>query len=437
MKNNNRRKFHIILTICMAVIVILMDMLFFILPDRESSETENRNLQQFPKLTWNTVTQGRFETQFDDYIADQFPMRDMWTGAATTVRRFAGNTESNRIFLGKDGYLIQRFDAPAEDEYQSVKNSITDTAHGHYNLNIYAMIIPTAVSIMNDHLPAGSSYLAGDENALIDRLNADMLNSGITVIDVREILAGLRDSGTQVYYRTDHHWTTDAAYAAYQAFAAVSGSGTAETAYERLLVTDSFQGTLSASSGFRTGETDKIYVYLSDYDAISPNDENTVVTGDETGAAGYAAVAIDDEIGAAGYTAVAIDDEIGAAGGNDHAAQDGRTGTAAQHFYTVTNMDTGEKRASLYDTSFLETRDKYAVFLGGNHGELKIQTTSSSERSILVIKDSYANCFIPFMIPDFRTIIVIDPRYYLGDLDQIISDEDITDILFLYNAETL
>ena len=418
-KNNNRRKFHIILAICMAVIIIIMDVLFFILPDRESSETENRNLQQFPKLTWNTVTQGRFESQFDDYIADQFPMRNMWTGAATTVQRFAGNTESNGIFLGKDGYLIQRFDALSEDEYQSVKNSITDTAHGHFDLNIYAMIIPTAVSIMNDYLPAGSSYLAGDENALIDRINTDMGNSGITVIDVREILSDLKDSGTQVYYRTDHHWTTDAAYAAYQAFAASSGSDTAETSYERLLVTDSFQGTLSASSGFRTGETDKIYVYLSDYDTTSADDGNVYAIDGETGAYGNG----NDDM---------PDDETDTANA-DTAVQGGIT----DKFYTVTNMDTGEKRASLYDTSFLETRDKYAMFLGGNHGELKIQTTSSSERSIMVIKDSYANCFIPFLIPDFRTIIVIDPRYYLGDLDQLISDEGITDILFIYNTETL
>ena len=406
----------------MAVIIVFMDVLFLVLPDRASSETENRNLQLFPKFSWNTITQGRFESQFDDYIADQFPMRDMWTGAATTVQRFAGNTESNGIFLGKDGYLIQQFDAPSEEEYQSVKSSIIDTAHGHYDLNIYAMIIPTAVSIMKDYLPAGSSYLAGDEDAFIDRLNDDLGNSGITVIDVRDTLKDLRDSGTLVYYRTDHHWTTDAAYAAYGVFASVSGSGIGAdtgfgtegtgavsgtgaegTAYERLLVTDSFQGTLSASSGFRTGETDKIYVYLSEYD----NAEARAAGTDDADAADTETVQADG------------------------------AGTAARNFYTVTNMDTGEKRASLYDISFLETRDKYAMFLGGNHGELKIQTTSSSERSILVIKDSYANCFIPFLIPDFRTIIVIDPRYYLGDLDQIISDEDITDILFLYNAETL
>ena len=105
--------------------------------------------------------------------------------------------------------------------------------------------------------------------------------------------------------------------------------------------------------------------------------------------------------------------------------------------YTVLNVDSGEKTATFYDISYLETRDKYAMFLGGNHAELKIQTTSQSEKNLLVMKDSYANCFIPFLVQNYRTIIVVDPRYYLGDIDQLISDEGITDILFLYNAETL
>ncbi len=405
--NGQRKKFHIILPLCMAVIVVLLDILFIAISDKTSSETENRNLQQSPKLSWNTFTSGRFESQFDDYVADQFPFRDTWIGVETTVARLAGKTESNDIFLGSDGYLIQKFDEPTEAEYQEKLTGFTDISSAHSDLNIYALIAPTAVSVLSYRLPANArGQVAGDEDSFIDRLMADLESAGIQTVDVRSTLKELDAAGTQVYYRTDHHWTTDAAYAAYKSFAGAAGIEESDVAYDRLLVTDSFQGTLTASSGFRTSETDSIYVYLPQ-ETQDPSSEET--TAEDTAS-----------------------EETSS---QNSAATGDANGTAVD--YTVLNVDSGEKSATLYDISYLETRDKYAMFLGGNHAELKIQTTSQSEKNLLIMKDSYANCFIPFLVQDYRTIVVVDPRYYLGDLDQLISDEGITDILFLYNAETL
>ncbi len=391
--SGQRKKFHIILPLCMAVVVVLLDILFIAIPDRTSSETENRNLQQMPGLSWNTFTSGRFESQFDDYVADQFPFRDTWIGVETTVARLAGKTESNNIFLGSDGYLIQKFEEPTESEYQEKLAGFTSISSSHTDLNIYALIAPTAVSVLSYRLPANAKgQVAGDEDLFIDRLMSDLETAGIKTVDVRSVLRELDSDGTQVYYRTDHHWTTDAAYAAYKTFVSIAGIEESDITYDRLLVTDSFRGTLTASSGFRTSETDSIYVYLPKESEENQSEENS------------------ESEDASGSKAVD---------------------------YTVLNVDSGEKTATFYDISYLETRDKYAMFLGGNHAELKIQTTSQSEKKLLVMKDSYANCFIPFLAQNYRTIIVVDPRYYLGDIDQLISDEGITDILFLYNAETL
>ena len=188
-------------------------------------------------------------------------------------------------------------------------------------------------------------------------------------------MRALQESGTQAYYRTDHHWTTDAAYEAYKCFSQAADTQGSGVIYDRKLLTDSFKGTLSASSGFRTGLNDVIYVYL-------PSE------GQETR-------------------------------------------------YVMTILDDGTRRSSVYDTSFLDTRDKYAVFMGGNHGQAKLVTAAGTGRKLLLLKDSYANCFIPFLIADFDTIIVIDPRYFVGDIDQIINNEEITDILYLYNSGTV
>lgn len=66
---------------------------------------------------------------------------------------------------------------------------------------------------------------------------------------------------------------------------------------------------------------------------------------------------------------------------------------------------------------------------------MKIDTAQTGKR-LLVIKDSYANCFLPFLVPYYKSITVVDPRYYYDDLDKLIKEQDIQEILFLYNANT-
>ncbi len=89
---------------------------------------------------------------------------------------------------------------------------------------------------------------------------------------------------------------------------------------------------------------------------------------------------------------------------------------------------------SIYEKEKLDERDKYAMFLRGNPGLAKIKGTG--EGRIMIIKDSYANCFIPFMTEDYEQIDVYDLRYLNMGLDALIAEADYDEILFLYNAET-
>jgi hypothetical protein len=86
--------------------------------------------------------------------------------------------------------------------------------------------------------------------------------------------------------------------------------------------------------------------------------------------------------------------------------------------------------------SALEDRDKYQVFLGGNHPLVEIDTNADTEKTLLIFKDSYANCVIPFLAHDYKKIVVVDPRYYYGDLKELISSKKIKEVLYLYNADT-
>ena len=94
------------------------------------------------------------------------------------------------------------------------------------------------------------------------------------------------------------------------------------------------------------------------------------------------------------------------------------------------------KSTSLFDSEYLDKKDKYCVFSGGNHALINIKTLGDPNKKLLIIKDSYANCFLPFLTSHYGEINVVDLRYYYDDLDKLIENKEITDVLFLYNSNT-
>ena len=104
--------------------------------------------------------------------------------------------------------------------------------------------------------------------------------------------------------------------------------------------------------------------------------------------------------------------------------------------YYVTYVDSQKRVASMYDRSALEKKDHYTVFFGGNYARVDLTTTADTERNLLLLKDSYANCFVQFLYPYFDHIIMVDPRYYYDNPENLISSQAVTDVLYLYNADT-
>ena len=104
--------------------------------------------------------------------------------------------------------------------------------------------------------------------------------------------------------------------------------------------------------------------------------------------------------------------------------------------YYVTYVKENTKSSSVFNTKKLEEKNKYEVFFGGNFAEVKIDTTLNSKKVLMVVKDSYANCLVPMLIPYYKTIIMIDPRYYTDKIEKTVKDEGVTDILWLYNTNT-
>ena len=104
--------------------------------------------------------------------------------------------------------------------------------------------------------------------------------------------------------------------------------------------------------------------------------------------------------------------------------------------YYVTYTESAKKAGTMYETSALEARDHYTVFFGGNHPRVDVATTAETGRTLLLLKDSYANCMMQFLYPYFEKIIMIDPRYFYESADMLMQQNHITDVLYLYNLDT-
>ena len=352
---------------------ILIAVMFFniFLPDKKFSAEENRLLQTMPKLSISSIFSGRFETKAESYAADQFMLRNMFIKIKSSFDISLGSTESNNVFMCKDNYLMENISKADAKKMENNYNSLAKLKQLYPNINMDFMLVPNAANIMSDKLPLFA--VTEDQNKQMDDFFKKIQSIGINPVDVRATLKKNKEK-IELYYHTDHHWTTDGAYLAYQDFAKKNKLNS-NIKYDALAVKNDFRGTLASKSGFTNGLNDMIKIYLP---KEGQNYKNSVI------------------------------------------------------FYS----DTKEKTTEFYKLNNLNKKDTYTVFGGSNHPIYSIKTPVSSQRKLLLIKDSYANSFIPFLSQDYREIIVIDPRYFFDDISEIIKANGITDILFLYNANT-
>jgi len=98
--------------------------------------------------------------------------------------------------------------------------------------------------------------------------------------------------------------------------------------------------------------------------------------------------------------------------------------------------DLGESSVrGMYQEQYLSTEDAYRFFLDGNHAVVQI-TTGMEGGHLVVLKDSFANNFVPFLLFHYGRITVIDPRYFRADVTEWLSGQDVTQILIVAQDDT-
>ena len=353
----------------LAGMVMLLAVLFIAMDKKEFSENENRYLAEFPSVSLEKIKSGEYMSGLESYLADHFPFRDFFMGVKTKAEMSAGKREINGIYIAKDGYLIEEYEKPENTErIGKILGSFAKELEGQ-EVDVRLMLVPTAVCIYEEKLPEYAPVRDQMETAeIIYGI------SGIKPVDCSKDLLAYKAKG-ELYYKTDHHWTTLGAYAGYTAYCREKGMDavsleemTAQTAAE------DFRGTVYSKAGDYGREGDPSTIYTNPADKL-----------------------------------------------------------------TVEYMDTGETTESLYNLEYAEEKDKYSLFLDNLHSLIEITNENAdSGRELVLIKDSYANSMVPFLVRHYKKIYVFDTRYYKQGVSEFIKEQPgVTDVLLLYNMNTL
>ena len=377
-QHKRRRKgglIHYPVLILFSVFFVGMFLLDCVTPDRTVSELENTTLTQRPKVTAQILSSAglnRFFNDYTQYTKDQIPGRDAWISLQSFVETaLLQKTQSGGILLGDKGQMFDRTYGLVSSEERTLPRNIAAVASlaARCPGKVYVMVAPAASSIYPERVPAHAPLL--QEESYLSQIQTAVEQAGGVYLPLEDALSAHKDE--YIYYRTDHHWTTQGAYYAYSELCSALGLEPFDRAAHTAVDVPDFYGTFYSRARTWNAQPDT----LTYYDLDNP-----------------------------------------------------------LTIYTVTGpgMPTEGQTTGLYDLDKLDVYDKYAAFLHGNNGLSRVE--GDGEGRILVIKDSYANSFVPFLTANYAQIDVIDLRNYNYGLDTLIAENGYDQILVLYSFDS-
>ena len=359
------KKFSIFLSVLFCAFIGGIFLISLLLPKKEFSPLDNRYLETPPKLSLETVSDGTFMENAEDYVSDHIVGRDFWVAAKAWSERLSGKHENNGVYFGKEDTLINRVDDPDMDKLNKDMGSV-DALVSNVSVPVYFGLIPTSAAIWSDRLPAGAP--TADEQSIIDQL---YFATGANTVELYSALQA--HSGEDIYYRTDHHWTSlGAFYGANAVFEALGLEPLELSDYEKTTVTDQFYGTIYSTSGVRWVRPDVIDTYVP-----------------------------------------------------------------ADGVHVTSWFGAQPSEGSLYVDQYLSVKDKYSYFLGGQQQPLCVIESDKAPDGpkVLVLRDSYSDSLAPFLTERCSEVHLFDPRNNLTSVKDYVAQNDIDTVLVLYSFQ--
>ncbi len=370
-------------------------------PDKVTSSFENRKLQQKPELTVTSFFDSSFGTAYETYINDQFAGRDQWISLKAQTEAALGKIENNGIVYGKNGYLFEKLQISPNPgpgagsnvvDEKRVNNNIRFAKEFFemYNLPMTFALAPNSYAVVQQYVPTGMNSPNQEEMipALYQQINA---GENVTFLN---FINTLRAHNTEeIYYKTDHHWTTLGAYYAYVQYCQEKGLTPVDLSRLSYETEEDFYGTYYSKARRPGQKADEIHWYnvpvKSFQFAADTQDKKLMAKGEQTEFQGIPMLSVN----------------------------------------------------TLYNTDKFDTRDKYAAFMWGNPGLAIVESENNlnkgeAPRRLLLVKDSYANSMIPFLTYNYDEIWVVDLRAVPQKMSQILTENTFDDIFIMYNFST-
>ena len=345
--------FSIILIGIFSVVFIVKKPIIF-------SENENRYLAAFPTFTISKLIEGKFVRDIENYANDQFPIRDILVGLKTNVEVLLGKRKINDIYIARDNYLIPSFNK--NNDYNKIISSLNSLV-SKVMVPVDLMITPNAIEIYKEKLPLNNEEHDGIQEIekIYNSFDGKSINIHNTFLKNK--------NNYDLYYRTDHHWTTYGAFIAYNTYLNSLGKMTKNlTEYNIKLVSNNFYGTSYSKSNYYSIPADEIYIFQTK--------DNYLVN-------------------------YVIENKI------------------ENSLYNFEYLNKKDKYSIFLDNN-------HALIEINNLNNI-------NEENLLLIKNSYGNSFVPFIAQDYKKISVIDLRYYKEEVSSYIEENNIDRVLILYD----
>ena len=189
---------------------------------------------QKPQFTIVDFVSGKFSDELEQYLTDQVPLRDDWVTLKIYLELAVGKRESGGVYIGRDKYLMDKFTSYSKKQLAANAAALAElqkklAAEG---ISMDTILVPVAAQVLTDKLPAYAPV--ADYAAILEVLT----DAGVDTVDMLTALAA--HSGENIYYRTDHHWTSLGAYYAYCAWRGIEPNADEWT---QEILCDNFHGT--------------------------------------------------------------------------------------------------------------------------------------------------------------------------------------------------
>lgn len=383
-------KLKIILSVGLALVFFVIGLAFFARP--KISESEKRTLTKFPKLTVESFLSGEYTAEISLWYSDTYPLRESMVNANFKFKDLYGIKGEQLLLMGGGaageggdtvgGYYVKDNTAyelctatkSSSDKYISAINTAYSLLKG--KANVYNIVVPLhyAVSLSAEDISIIQQSLnLANNKEIIDYIYSN-LNSGIKTVDAYSALKS--HSNEYIYFRTDHHWTARGAYYAYEKFCKIKGiSPTPLSRYEKLEF-GGFLGTLYE----KTQRPVALESAKDTIEAFVPIGTNDMTVHEKDG--------------------------------------------------TITNQY--EIVCTYTDRMYQSAGSKYNCFIAGDNPLTEIHNKAKNDgSSVLIVKESYGNAFVPFLVDSYEYVYVIDYRYWKGTFSSFIDEKDIDDVIFL------